>query len=66
MATYAENLTTARNALALALATGAAKPNYVIDGQSVSWGELCDRIKKLDEAIAVANGPWEIVTEGMP
>ena len=66
MATVLENLTTAREALAAALATGAGKPNYTIDGQSVSWGELCDRMAKLDAMIATAAGPWEVITEGMP
>lgn len=62
MATYLENLQTARETLAAALAENAGKPNYSIDGQSVSWGELMDRIGKLDEAISAAQGPFE---EGM-
>ena len=63
MATYLENLVTARETLAAALAANAGRPNYSIDGQSVSWGELYDRIKKLDEAIATGQGPIEIASE---
>lgn len=60
MATYLENLQTARDTLAAALATNAGKPNYSIDGQSVTWGELMDRLAKLDAAIAAGQGPIEV------
>ncbi len=65
MATYLENLITARETLAAALATGAGKPNYSIDGQQVSWGDLCDRLEKLDKAIAAAQGPVEVVDQAV-
>lgn len=64
MATDLENLTAARSALYAALAANAGAPNYSIDGQSVSIGELFDRIDKLNTAINVMQGPWEERIEG--
>ena len=63
MATDAENLAAAKSALLATLAANGHKPNYSIDGQSVSWGELWDRIKKIDEALAATEGPFELQTE---
>ena len=63
MATRLENLEAALDALAAALAANAGKPNYSIDGQTVSWGELMDRMAKLQEAIANEQGPFEVQTE---
>ena len=63
MATDAENLAAAKSALLAALAKHGAKPNYSIDGQSVSWGELWDRIAKIDAALAATEGPFELQTE---
>lgn len=65
MATYLENLQTARERLAAALAESAGKPNVSFDGESISWGELCDRLAKLDAAIAAGQGPIEAETIGM-
>lgn len=65
MATYLENLVAAREALAAALVTQAGRPNYSIDGESFAFGELCDRIAKLDAAIAAAQGPVEVETQGL-
>ncbi|MCI0358646.1 MAG: hypothetical protein L0211_09190 [Planctomycetaceae bacterium] len=65
MPTYLENLTAARNTLAAALATNAGRPNYNIDGESIDFGELMDRLKKLDDAIATAQGPVEVETQGL-
>lgn len=65
MPSYLENLQTARNTLAAALATNAGRPNYSIDGESMNFGELLDRIEKLDKAIAVAQGPVEVETQGV-
>lgn len=63
MATDAENLAAAKSALLAALAEHGAKPNYSIDGQSVSWGELWDRLAKIDAALAATEGPFELQTE---
>jgi hypothetical protein len=65
MATYLENLTAAREALAAALVTQAGRPNYSIDGESLDFNGMLDRIAKLDAAIATAQGPVEVETEGL-
>lgn len=65
MATYIENLQTARETLAAALAANAGKPNVSFDGESISWGELFDRMAKLDAAIASGQGPVEVETRGI-
>lgn len=65
MATYIENLQAAREALAAALAANAGKPNVSFDGESYTWGELFDRLAKLDAAIAAGQGPVEIETQGL-
>ena len=62
MATYLENLVSHREAIATELATG-AKPNYSVDGQSFTWGELVDRLAKLDGLIQAAQGPVEVASE---
>lgn len=66
MATPAENLATAYAAICAALASGAGKPNYSIEGQSVSWGELVAREKALREALAASSGPFEIESVSSP
>jgi hypothetical protein len=63
MATYVENLQTAREALAAALAENAGRPNYTIDGETFDFGELIDRLAKLDAAIAAGQGPVEVYSE---
>lgn len=63
MATRLENLEAARDALAASLAANAGRPNYSIDGETITFGELCDRMAKLDEMIAAAQGPVEIYSE---
>lgn len=63
MATYLENLITARETLAASLAANAGRPNYTIDGETFDFNGLMDRIAKLDAAIAAAQGPIEIATE---
>lgn len=65
MATYLENLTTAREALAAKLALVAGTRNYNIDGQQVDTGELFKRIEILDNAIAAAQGTFEIVDQAI-
>lgn len=64
MTTNAEYLDQAETALLTALAAGAGKPNYTINGQSVSWGELWDRLAKVQAAKAAINGPFEIESLG--
>jgi ABC-type glycerol-3-phosphate transport system substrate-binding protein len=65
MATYVENLQAAREALAASLAANAGKPDVSFDGETISWGELFDRIAKLDTAIASGQGPVEVETQGL-
>lgn len=54
MATYLENLTTARDNIAARLAeiTAQAKPSYDVDGQRVEWN---DYFKSLTEQLAALN-----------
>lgn len=65
MATALENLQTIRTNLIAALLTESAspKPNYSIDGQSMSWNDyrisLLSQIRTLDELIG-AEDPFEI------
>ncbi len=59
MATDLENLKTARSLIIAKLATHADKPTYSVDGQSVDWGSLTDRLDKINAQIAAAEGPWE-------
>ena len=69
MATYLENLQTARDQIAanLAAITAEPKPNYSIDGQSVSWQDLCDaylrQLAAIDAQIAAAE-PGEVQSRG--
>lgn len=65
MATRLENLETARDVLAAALAANAGRPNYSIDGESITFGELCDRMAKLDAMIAASQGPVEVASEAI-
>jgi hypothetical protein len=68
MATYEENLVTIRDNIAASLATASAspKPNYTIEGQTVSYADyfamLMAQLKAANQAIA-AGTPFEIVTE---
>lgn len=62
---YLDDLKTARDTLAAALATNAGRPNYTIDGETFDFGELVDRLAKLDQAIASAQGPVEVETQGI-
>lgn len=70
MATYLENLTTARDNLAAKLAEVSAdpKPTYSIDGQSFSWVEyykfLTDSVDALNLQIS-GGEPFEEVTRGV-
>lgn len=66
------NLQTARSNLisALATATASPKPNYSINGQSVSWADylrmLREEIAAIDALIAEEEGPYEVTTEVCP
>lgn len=61
MATYLENLTTARDNIAARLAeiTARPKPSYDVDGQRVEWNDyfktLTDQLDKLNATINGAN-----------
>lgn len=68
MPTYEQNLTTIRDNIAAKLAEISAnpKPNYSVDGQSVSHGDFFAMLmRQMAEAnAAIASGtPFEIVTE---
>lgn len=72
MATYQENLIAARNdaaaKLAAVMADAAHKPDYSIDGQSVSWtaytASLRETIRQLTVDIQTADGPFEYSQRG--
>lgn len=66
MATDLENLIATRSALLAAMATGAGKPDYTINGQSVSWSSLWDRLEKTNAMIAAIEGGGFIETQGYP
>ena len=71
MATYAENLVTARNNIAARLAevTANPKPDYSIDGESWSWSSyvtmLTNQLSVLEKSIITADGPFEVRSRGM-
>lgn len=70
MATYLENLTTARAQVAEILVeiTADPKPTYSVDGQNVSWESyfsmLTDKLEVLDRAIQRASGPQQTSHRG--
>lgn len=69
MATNVENLRAAIAAIYAELAAGPApKPNYSLDGKSVSWSEYrAARIKEakdLRELLILEEGPTELYVEG--
>lgn len=63
-----DDLIAKRDALVLALASTPSRPDYAIDGQSVSGNayaqSLLDQITKLNEIIALQQGPVMIETQG--
>jgi hypothetical protein len=69
MASYLDNLLAARDNVAanLAAITADPKPNYSVDGQSVSWQTLFDsymaQLEKLDVQINGAD-PFEVRSRG--
>ena len=72
--TYLDDLTTARDNLAARIKdlTAQPKPNYSIDGQTVSWGDYLRQLlasqKEIEAAIVDAelasDGPFEIISQG--
>jgi hypothetical protein len=71
VATNLENLQTAKAGLLAKLAdlatTSAHKPNYSVDGQSVSWGEYHAMLTKQVEAINTLiqnEQPFIVVSRG--
>lgn len=69
MATYNENLITARDNIAAALAdmTANPKPDYMVDGQRVLWAGLFEsymnQLAALNKAID-ADSPQELTSYG--
>lgn len=53
----------------IASITANPKPNYSINGQSISWGEflkqLLDAQQDINQKIVIATGPDEYVMEGV-
>ncbi len=49
--------------------TANPKPNYTINGQSISWGDflkqLMDMRQQIAKAVVIAQGPNEDVWEGL-
>lgn len=59
-----ERLQNIRTAILTTLETHGTKPSYSIDGQSVSWDSLFDRLNKINDQIAALQGPLEEISEG--
>jgi len=70
MPSDAETLATIKSNLLerIAEVTAEAKPNYNIDGQSVSWQSYLDslwaKVKEIDQQIALTE-PYEEVSQGI-
>lgn len=66
MATRKENIATALDNIAAAIAslTSNPRPNYSIDGRSYSWQSLLDSLLKNQEQLLIADqqadGPFEV------
>jgi hypothetical protein len=54
----------ARTNILQAMADGAGKVSYSIDGQSVQWNDLFTRLAQINAQIQALQGPIEQVTEG--
>jgi hypothetical protein len=69
MATSVQNLQAAIDAIDAELASAVRKPNYSLDGKSVSWGEyrtaLINDRKELVAALIQAGGPVEVHVTGL-
>ena len=70
MATYLENLRTARTNIGelLVKMTANPKPSYSVDGQSISWESYLDMLNRqleaLDKSIQRAQAPFSKLTRG--
>ena len=53
----------ARTAILTALAANAGKPDYSVDGQTVKYSDLVDRLDKINQQITALQGPFEVATE---
>lgn len=53
----------ARTAILTALASNAGKPDYSVDGQTVKYSDLVDRLDKINQQITALQGPFEVATE---
>lgn len=71
MATYAEQLTTARDQIMARIVevTASANPDYSIDGQSVSkaayLSTLTAQLEPINTALQMADGGFEIRSRGV-
>lgn len=65
MATAAENIQTAIDALAEAIAANPTAVSYSIDGQSVSHSEAVAKLKSLTEVLGTLQGPVEVESYGV-
>lgn len=54
----------ARTNVLQAMADGAGKVSYTIDGQSVQWNDLFTRLQSINAQVQALQGPVEQVTEG--
>lgn len=63
MATDLENIDAAINKLTTALALHAADANYTMDGETIDWDSLPDRLEKLKQLRGTFEGPIELATE---
>lgn len=72
MPTVMENLETARSNMAARLAeiTANPKPDYSIDGKSVSWSGyvsmLTDQMQRINALIQAEGGPQWLPTQAIP
>ena len=72
IATALQNLQSTRDSLAALIADVEAnpKPDYSVDGQSVSWSayrtSLHDRLDRTIATMQRLSGPFEVVTRAVP
>ncbi len=52
-----------KDAVLVAMEAAAGKPDYSIDGQTVSWSSLFKRLQEIDAEIAGIQGPIEVYSE---
>lgn len=72
MATAAENIRTAINNIAQQLAdlTANPRPDYTIDGKTISYNAylqmLMDKLEALKRAEQILSGPYQVFSRGVP